>query len=112
MSLIEYLAQIGVTPTREREADFYKVMRRVLSGAAVLEETEWGGQTIPICPVWGDEVVVDGRRRFRSLIRDARDPQMMFNFWRSSSTELVALAPRAPFIAAMGSIPEGPEGEK
>jgi len=58
------------------------------------------------------EVIVDGRSHFRSLIRDARDPQMMFNFWRSSSTELVALAPRAPFIAQVGAIPQGPEGEK
>lgn len=112
MPLIELLAMQNVTPTRERTADYYKVVRRVLSGTDILEETDWPGQSIPICPVWGDEVIVDGRRHFRSLIRDARDPQMMFNFWRSSSTELVALAPRAPFIAQVGAIPQGPEGEK
>ncbi len=112
MPLVEFLALQGITPTREREADYYKVKRRVLSGVEVLEESDWPGENIPICPVWGDEVIADGRRRFRSLIRDARDPQMMFNFWRSASTELVALAPRAPFIAQKGAIPEGPEGEK
>lgn len=110
--LIDLYAAQGITPTRDRMADYYKVVRRVLSGAEVLEEEDWPGSTIPICPVWGDEVIVDGRRHFRSLIRDARDPQMMFNFWRSSSTELVALAPRAPFIAQVGAIPQGPEGEK
>lgn len=112
MPLIEILTLQGITPTKEREADYYKVVRRVLSGTDILEQTDWPGQSIPICPVWGDEVIVDGRRHFRSLIRDAKDPQMMFNFWRSSSTELVALAPRAPFIAQMGAIPQGPEGEK
>ena len=112
MSLQDALALNGITPVKSRETDYYKVTRRVLSGAAVLEETDWIGETIPICPVWGDEVIVDGRRHFRSLIRDARDPQTMFNFWRSSSTELVALAPRAPFLAAEGQIPQGPEGEK
>ncbi len=110
--LIDLYAAQGITPTRDREAEYYKVVRRVLSGADVLEQEDWPGSTIPICPVWGDEVIVDGRRHFRSLIRDARDPQMMFNFWRSSSTELVALAPRAPFIAQVGAIPQGPEGEK
>lgn len=110
--LIAVLASQGITPTNEREADYYKVVRRILSGAAVLEEVDWPGQVVPICPVWGDEVIIDGKRRFRSLIRDARDPQMMFNFWRSASTELVALAPRAPFLVAEGQIPKGPEGEK
>jgi hypothetical protein len=38
-------------------------------------------------------------------VRDARDPQAMFNFWRSASTELVALAPRAPWLIPQGGIP-------
>lgn len=111
-TMLEVLQMQGVTVTKERESDFYSVKRRLISGVSVLEETDWPGSTIPICPVWGDEVIIDGRRHFRSLIRDARDPQMMFNFWRSASTEMVALAPRVPFIAEMGAIPNGPEGEK
>jgi hypothetical protein len=112
MTLIDALNMSGITVQRERLADYYKVMRRILSGAEVLEEEEWPGQSIPICPVWGDEVIIDGRRHFRSLVRDARDPQMMFNFWRSASTELVALAPRAPFLIAEGQLPDGKEKQK
>jgi hypothetical protein len=104
-SAAEVFAMGGVVPTRERESTFYKVTRRVISGAEVLEETPWAGSTIPICPVWGEEVIYRGRRWFRSLVRDARDPQKMFNFWRSASTELVALAPRAPFMMAKGAMP-------
>lgn len=102
----------GVTPVREREAQDWTVKRRVINGAEVLEETDWPGSSIPICPVWGEEVVIDGLRHFRSLVRDATDPQRMFNFWRSASTELVALAPRAPWIVPEGGIPMGEEGEK
>jgi hypothetical protein len=64
---------------------------------------------IPICPVWGEEVFSDGKRYFRSMIRDAKDPQQMFNFWRSATTELVALAPRAPWLLQEGAIPKGME---
>lgn len=102
----------GITPVREREAQDWKVTRRVINGAEVLEETDWPGSLIPICPVWGEEVVIDGLRHFRSLVRDATDPQRMFNFWRSASTELVALAPRAPWLVPEGGIPLGEEGEK
>lgn len=102
----------GIAPVREREATDWKVTRRVINGAEVLEETDWPGSLIPICPVWGEEVVIDGMRHFRSLVRDATDPQRMFNFWRSASTELVALAPRAPWIIPEGGIPMGEEGEK
>jgi len=103
------LEMTGVVPTREREVDAFNVVRRKINGAEVLEEEKWPGSTIPICPVWGEEIVLDGRRHFRSMVRDAKDPQTMFNFWRSATTELVALAPRAPFLMEEGGIPKGHE---
>jgi hypothetical protein len=36
-------------------------------------------------------------------VRDAKDPQRMFNYWRTTSTELVALAPKTPFIGRKGA---------
>lgn len=104
-----FLQMQGVTVARERETIRHKVTRRIINGVEVLEEDLWPGTRIPICPVWGEEVFHEGRRYFRSLIRDARDPQTMFNFWRSATTELVALAPRAPWVLKAGSIPEGHE---
>lgn len=92
----------GVQVLREREVQTTKVVRRTVNGAEVLDQEDWPGSTIPICPVWGEEVILDGRRHFRSMIRDAKDPQTMFNFWRTASTELVALAPKAPFIGPAG----------
>jgi hypothetical protein len=109
MPLIDGLAMQGITPNEERDSTFFEVTRRVINGVEVLEEAPWPGSMIPICPVWGEEVNYRGKRYFRSLIRDARDPQAMMNFWRSASTELVALAPRTPFLVPLGGIPMGEE---
>jgi hypothetical protein len=69
----------------------------------VLEENEWAGKYIPIVPVYGDEVMVEGKRHWISLTRWAKDPQQMFNYWRTASTELVALAPKAPYLGPKGA---------
>ena len=88
---------------RPRSVGSHKVTQRILTGAEVLETVEWAGKFIPIVPVYGEELHVDGRRRLRSLVRDAKDPQRMFNYWRTTSTELVALAPKTPFIGRKGA---------
>jgi len=85
-----------------REVRSYKVRQRIMTGAEILEEREWPGKYIPIIPVYGDEINVEGKRHLRSLIRSAKDAQRMFNYWRSTATELVALAPRVPFIGEEG----------
>lgn len=88
---------------RPRTVKCYKVRQHIVSGAEVLETVDWAGSYIPIVPVYGDEVNVEGKRYFRSLIRDAKDAQRMFNYWRTTGTELVALAPRAPYIGKKGA---------
>jgi len=81
----------------------HKVFQRIMTGAEVLSEREWPGKYIPISPVYGDEFWIDGKRFLRSLINGAKDAQQMLNFWRTSGTELVALAPRVPFIGEEGA---------
>lgn len=85
-----------------REVPSYKVTQHIVSGAEVLSTTEWAGKFIPIVPVYGEEVVLEGKRHYRSLIRGAKDAQVMYNAWRTASTELVALAPKVPFIGKKG----------
>lgn len=94
------LAALGIEPVgRPRETRRFKVTQHLLSGAEILKTIDWAGSYIPIIPVYGDEVVdEEGKRHFRSLIRDAKSAQQMFNYWRTTTTELVALAPKAPFI--------------
>jgi hypothetical protein len=99
----DYLDAMGITVVKSRPAKSYKVKQRIMTGAEVLEENPWPGKFIPIVPVYGDEVWVDGKRYLRSLIRSAKDAQRNFNYWRTTTTELVALAPKAPFIGKKGS---------
>ena len=102
LTIGELLAANGVTVARERKSIERKVKQRIL-GAEILSEEDWAGKHIPIIPVFGDEVFYQGKRTLKSLIRDAKDAQQMLNFWRTASTELVALAPKTPFIGPVGS---------
>lgn len=80
-----------------------------INGVEILEETEWLGQWIPVVPVIGDEIEIDGRVTYEGIVRHAKDPQRMYNYWASSETETIALAPRAPFIGAEGQFSAGDE---
>jgi Phage P22-like portal protein len=102
------MAAGGEVIGQPRAVKCYKVKQHVVSGVEVLSSTDWAGSYIPIVPVYGDEVNVEGKRYFRSLIRDAKDAARMFNYWRTTATELVALAPRAPFIGEEGSFDVDP----
>ncbi len=93
----------AITIKRTKKAKCHKVMQRIMSGIEVLEENEWPGRYIPIVPAYGDEFDIEGKRYFRSLIHSAIGAQQMYNFWRTASTEMVALAPRVPFIGPVGA---------
>jgi hypothetical protein len=73
-----------------------------MTGAEILERRDWAGKYIPLIPVYGEELWVNGKRILKSLIRDAKDPQRMRNYWKSAETEAIALAPRAPYIGYAG----------
>lgn len=99
-----WLALQGIVPTRTRKRKTKKVTQYILTGAEILERNEWPGKYIPIVPVYGDEINVEGKRYFRSLINPAKDAQRMHNYWRTTATELVALAPKSPYLVEEGSI--------
>jgi len=113
----EYLAAkdlfdaMGITVVNSRQAQGYKITQRIMTGAEILEENEWAGQYIPIIPVYGEEINVEGKRYFRSLVHNAMDAQRMFNYWRTQATEMVALAPRVPFIGEEGAFDADPNWE-
>jgi hypothetical protein len=98
----------GIVPVNNRTTKAYKITQRIMTGAEILEENEWLGQYLPIIPVYGEELNVEGKRYFRSLIHHAKDAQRMFNYWRTTATELVALAPRVPFIGEEGAFDADP----
>lgn len=83
---------------RERKSEKCVVKMCIMSGAEVLEQADWAGRYIPIVGVNGKEDMVDGKRILRGIVRHAKDPQRMYNYWRTIDTETKALAPKAPVM--------------
>jgi hypothetical protein len=96
---------IRTRPVEERTVNWV-----LMNGMEVLERREWPGKWLPIIPVYGDEIIVDGERQLVGVIRYAKDPQRMYNYWASAETETIALAPRAPYVGVEGQF-EGHEHE-
>lgn len=99
----ELFESTGLTVVDQRMKKSYEVKQYLLTGVEVLEKNDWPGKYIPIIPVYGEEINVNGVRVLKSMIRDSKDPQRMFNYWRTTSTELVALAPKAPYVGKRGA---------
>jgi hypothetical protein len=98
---IEQLKAGGV---RIEERESSKICRYLITCAEVLETSEWPGRFIPVVPVVGEEVQI-GREVYRhGVIRYARDPQRIYNYFRSAQTEVIALQPKAPFIATKDQV--------
>lgn len=95
---IEAIKHLGGVIVRERTIDSHKVIWCKINGVEVLDKSEWPGKDIPIIPVFGDEVIADGKKYYLSLARGAKGPQQMYNYWATAATETVALAPKMPFI--------------
>lgn len=88
--------QYGIVKDRKQKA--HKVMWCKISGNEILEgPKEIPSDYIPIVPFLGHEVNIEGKRKFRGLIYDAMDSARMYNYWRTHATEIIALAPKAPY---------------
>ena len=89
-------------PIRTRIVDRKKVMWMKTNGFDILDEREWAGKWIPVVRVIGNEWEVEGRLHISGLVRNAKDAQRMYNYWTSQEAEMLALAPKAPFIGYGG----------
>ena len=97
-------------PKKSRESDRPKVKYCKINGYEILEEREWAGKYIPVIRIVGNEFEVDGRLYVSGLVRNAKDAQRMYNYWVSQEAEMLALAPKAPFIGYGGQF-EGYENQ-
>ena len=106
----DVLDMAGITIVESRDSHEKKIKWCKLTSMEVLEEGEWAGKYIPIVPVFGQETVVENKKKKFGIVRMAKDPQRMYNFWQTSLTESVALAPKAKWLLAEGQ-DEGHENE-
>ena len=89
-------------PKRNRVSDRPVVRYCKINGYEILEQREWAGKWIPVIRIVGNEFEVDGRLYVSGLVRNAKDAQRMYNYWVSQEAEMLALAPKAPFIGYGG----------
>ena len=86
--------ETGMVVVKSRVVQNYKIMHYVLSGDAVIESKLWPGtKYIPVIPIWGKEFNVAGKRILRGLIRNAKDPQRMYNYWQAVSLNTLLPTP-------------------
>jgi hypothetical protein len=97
-------------PKKSRKSDRPRIKYCKINGYEILEEREWAGKYIPIVRIVGNEFEVDGRLYVSGLVRNAKDAQRMYNYWVSQEAEMLALAPKAPFIGYGGQF-EGYENQ-
>ena len=93
---------VGIYVVKERDSVRRRVMWRKCTATDILEETEIPCRWIPVFPVYGDEVNVDGRWYRSGVVRWAKDPSRMYDYCMSMAIEEVALRPKAPYIGAVG----------
>jgi len=84
---------LGTVQGKKRTVKWQK-----MSGAEVLEETVFPSQFLPIIPVIGYELWVDGKRFVCGLTRRLMDGQRLHNFQMSAMAEFLASQPKAPFL--------------
>ena len=93
---------MGLKPIKTRDVDVKSVKWCKTNGFEILEKRDWMGKFIPVIRVVGNEFEIDGRMYVSGLVRNAKDAQRMYNYWVSQEAEMLALAPKAPFIGYGG----------
>jgi Phage P22-like portal protein len=78
----------------------------LIIGNTPAESDIFPGEYIPVVPVIGQEVIIDGRYDCKGHTRNLKDPQRMYNYWCSAGVEQVALQSKTPFIASAEAIEE------
>jgi hypothetical protein len=102
---ISRLPDFGLEVTKTRKVKSHKVMWAKLTGHQVLEgPQEFPSSNIPIIPVIGLEMNIEGKRLFRGVNYDAEDSQRVYNYFLSSITEKIGMLPKSPYIAAYDQI--------
>ena len=96
------MRQMGLKPTRQRKVQRKKIKWCKTNGYEFIEEREWAGSYIPVVRVVGNEWYIEGQLEVSGLVRNAKDAQRMYNYWVSQEAEMLALAPKAPFIGYGG----------
>jgi hypothetical protein len=94
---------------KDRESYEEKCWWYKLTGTKVLEDREFIVPMLPIIPVYGD-VTWDGEKRYvYSMVHFARDPQKLYNFWKSSEAQQIVEGLRKQYMVSVEASRDLPE---
>ena len=100
----EYEGDPDLVIANERKTQTKTIMWYKCSRDAILEQTEIKADFIPIILVVGDEQWVKNKRYWNSLITNAKDPQIIYNYARTAQLEQLQKAGNRPWVADGESI--------
>lgn len=91
-----------------RKVEGHKVVQYLTNGVEILEKNDWAGSSIPFVGMFGKVIYVDegagSKRKILSLIRLARDPYMLYCYYRTCQAELVKITPKFPYFTYRGQL--------
>jgi hypothetical protein len=80
-----------------------------LNGMKVVESVNLPGKWIPVVRCEGNVMDLNGQIRRKGMVRDLLDVGRLYNYWRTAETEVIALAPRAPWVGTTNQFDGHPE---
>lgn len=104
------VAQAGLQVIGDRDSFRRMVRWCKQTSFEILEKKDIPGRYIPVIPVYGSSYIANGRRNRFGLVRFAKDPQRMVNYWQTAQTESLAMGVKAKWLIAEGQ-DEGFENE-
>lgn len=96
-----------------RVAEFWEiddesnVYQTILDGAGILQERELQPfRSIPIITLIGEDSDVSGEKHYKGIVRDAREPQIFKNLWKSEEYEYLSGKKQPPALLSTGMVTE------
>jgi hypothetical protein len=85
------------------------VWQYLTNGVEILQRTRWLGPSIPFVCCYGKVIYLQNaagraQRVLLSMIRLARDPFLLYCYYRTCQAELVGMTPKFPYFVAKGQL--------
>lgn len=87
---------------RDRFVQPKKMVLRVIDAVNIIEESEWPADSIPWIPMLGDELLIDGERDNRGVVRDSKGSGQAYNVQVSAMIEAVGRGQKATVLGYLG----------
>lgn len=104
----------GARVLKDRAVDYPQVKKQITNGLEILEEIDCPGTSIPFVACYGKVLYLDEgsgpKKQVLSLIRLARDPLMLYCYYRTQQAEIAGMIPKTPIGGYKGQF-AGLEGD-